>query len=134
MRKFLMTMVLAFSWALVHGQTYYSSYKTMTCDWNAESKKFDAGCANADEATMMKLNAEKTMFNHTTSSITSAYYVDSHEYDSDYDVDMYYVTNDVGNKYLFIVDEKNSQLRIMGNMGADDAYLKTYFLKKIWSE
>lgn len=135
MKKLILTSILMVMFVAGYSQTsFYSSYQTSTCYWNTDSKKFDRECSYKDESTMFKLNEDKTMFYHTTASISSAYYITSNEYDSDYDVDMYYVTSDVGNKYLFIVDIKNDQLRVMGDMGSDDAYLLTYFLKRHWTE
>jgi hypothetical protein len=43
----------------------------------------------------------------------STYYVTSSEYDNEKEVWSYYVTSDVGNKYLYIFDPKNKEIRTL---------------------
>jgi hypothetical protein len=59
------------------------------------------------------MNKDETMFTHTIESMKSTYYVTSSEYDKEKEVWSYYVTSDVGNKYLYIFDPKNKEIRAL---------------------
>jgi hypothetical protein len=58
------------------------------------------------------------MFTDTTENIKSTYYVNKKEYDEVNDVYTYEVTSDVGNKYYYIFDPKNKEIRVLAD--ADD--------------
>lgn len=53
------------------------------------------------------------MFTHTIETMKSTYYVTSSEYDKEKDVWSYSVTSDVGNKYLYVFDPKNKEIRAL---------------------
>ena len=57
------------------------------------------------------MNKAETMFTHTIETLKSTYYIDSKEYDKKNDVYTYNVTSDVGNKYYYIFDPKNKEVR-----------------------
>jgi hypothetical protein len=57
------------------------------------------------------MNKAETMFTHTIETLKSTYYVESKEYDEKNDVYTYFVTSDVGNKYYYIFDPKNKEVR-----------------------
>ena len=91
-------------------QTSFScSYRTY-CDWNEEKEIFE-DCEGYDESSLFVMNASETMFTHTIETMKSTYYVDSKEYDEVNDVYTYDVTSDVGNKYYYIFDPVNKQVR-----------------------
>jgi hypothetical protein len=112
-----------------------TSYK-QTCFWNSSTKKFDQCGDETEYASMFTLNADETIFNHTTSDMKSTYYVSKKQYDADYDEYEYDVTSDVGNKYTFLVDLKNNELRILssGHDNSSDDYLLTFTLKSSWKD
>jgi hypothetical protein len=114
---------------------YFSTSYTQDCNWNANTSKYE-DCQGTDQSTMFTLNGEKTMFHHTTQNISSAYYVTSFKHDSEYDVDEYDVKSDAGNTYVFFVDTKNNQIRIVGNNNSsgNKTYMKVYSIKKTWTE
>jgi len=59
------------------------------------------------------MNESETMFTHTIETMKSTYYVNSSEYDETNKVWLYEVTSDVGNKYTYIFDIKNMQIRAL---------------------
>ncbi len=114
---------------------YFSTNYKQECWWNSTTQKYD-NCTGSDESSLFKLNADKTMFHHTTASISSDYYVTKHEYDNTNDVNTYDVKSDVGNTYYFIIDVKNNQVRIVGSnkTSNDKTYIHVYTIKKAWTE
>jgi hypothetical protein len=115
--------------------TYFSTNYTQECYWNTGTEKFDK-CTGSDQSTMFKLNSEKTMFHHTTETISSDYFVTKKEYDKDNDVYTYDVKSDAGNTYFFIIDIKNSQIRIVGSNKSSNSltYIHVFTIKKSWTE
>lgn len=112
-----------------------TSYKEI-CNWNPATSDFDQCGDNAEFASMFTLNADETMFNHTTSTIKSAYYVTKKEYSSTCSCYEYDVTSDVGNKYTFIVDLDHNMVKILssGHDNAKDDYLITFTVKSHWKD
>ena len=74
------------------------------------------------------------MFEHTTATLKSAYYIKKHTYDDVNDVDVYDVTSDVGNQYTFIVDEAGSEIRIVGTSSDGSIYMLRMHVKQEWSD
>jgi hypothetical protein len=136
MKQIFLIALTACSFHAANAQTsYFSTSYTQDCNWNESSGKYE-DCKGNDQSTMFTLNGEKTMFHHTTESISSAYYVTSFKHDDSYDVDEYDVKSDAGNTYVFFVDTKNNQIRIVGNNKSSDnkTYMKVYTIKKTWAE
>jgi len=93
-------------------QTSFSCTYRDYCIWNKITEKF-GNCDGYEESSLFVMNKAETMFTHTIESMKSTYYVTSNEYDKEKDVWSYYVTSDVGNKYLFVFDPKNKQIRAL---------------------
>lgn len=117
---------------VLHGQTTFTCTYREYCDWDNAAGKF-VNCQGYEENSMFKMNKEESMFVHTTETIKSAYYVESKEYDKQNDVYKYNVTSDVGNKYLYIFDLKNKEIRVLIN-GTDKIQLLRFYVKSYWSE
>jgi hypothetical protein len=113
-------------------QVYFSCNFREECDWNNSTEKFE-GCEKWENISMIKLNKDGTVFTHTTDDLTSRYYVDSKEYDETYDVYTYNVVSDNGNKYYWIIDLTNSEIRLMP-LGTEEIYLVRFYVKKSWAE
>lgn len=108
---------------------------TMTasyCGWNEDTKKFDVDCSfTAEHSARIAFNKAETMFVHTTAAITSTYYVNyiDHQLEEDRDLYVYHVTSDVGNDYVYYVDVKYNELRVMAG---DGSYLLMYRIKSVF--
>ena len=137
MKKLTLLLGLLIFTIALRAQTVHmtTSYK-QTCYWNQTTLKFDQCGDNGEYASMFTLNADETIFDHTTSDMKSSYYVSKRQYDAEYDEYEYDVTSDVGNKYTFLVDLKNNELRILssGHDDSGDDYLITYTLKSSWKD
>ena len=136
MKQIIIFALATFAISNVQAQkTYFSTSYTQDCNWNETTLKYE-DCQGNDQSTMFTLNADKSEFHHTTDNISSAYYVTKYQYDKDYDVDEYDVKSDVGNTYVFFVDMKNNQIRIVGNnkSSGNKTYMKVYTIKKTWTE
>ena len=133
LRKILFGIALLFFSVPVFAQyTYYACDTREHCDWDSTSNEY-VNCDKTDMNSMFKLNSAQTMFEHTTPDLKSAYYVNSHEHDSQNNVEVYKVTSDVGNNYTFIVDTAYSEVRIVGQ--SDDAiYMLRFHIKRTWSD
>jgi hypothetical protein len=137
MRKITQLLIFTALTFTLNAQTVHmsTSYK-QTCYWSESTKKFDQCGDNSEYASMFVLNADESMFTHTTSDLKSSYYVTKKQYDSDYDEYEYDVTSDVGNKYTFFVDLKNNLLKIMSfkDDSPSESYLILFTLKSNWKD
>jgi len=113
-----------------YAQTSYSCNYREYCDWDSENEKF-VNCEGYEESSLFVMNAEETMFNHTTESIKSAYYVTTKEYDAVNDVMTYNVKSDVGNEYIYVFDKKNNEIRVLA-MKDDKIIMIRFYVKAIF--
>ena len=109
-------------------QVSFSCWHRERCSWNEDLGNFETECTGYDESSLFVMNESETMFTHTTESIKSTYYVNKKEYDEENDVYTYEVTSDVGNKYYYIFDPKNKEIRVLAD--ADDYNTLTRFYVK----
>ena len=91
-------------------QVSFSCTYRQYCYWNENSEKYE-DCKGYEESSLFVMNKAETMFTHTNETLKSTYYIDSKEYDKKNDVYTYNVTSDVGNKYYYIFDPKNKEVR-----------------------
>jgi hypothetical protein len=127
-----------FTSSLVKAQgTLYAStsYKEFRY-WNTNTSKFDRSEGNNEYNSMFTLNADETMFTHTTNDIKSSYYVNKKKYMDGCSCYSYDVTSDVGNKYTFFVDLDRDMVKIMsiGHSDEKDDYLIIFTIKKHWKD
>ena len=114
----------------LNAQTTFSCTYRQYCYWNKTTEKYD-NCEGYEENSLFVMNKAETMFTHTIETIKSTYYIESKEYDNEYDVYTYFVTSDVGNKYFYIFDPKNKEVRVVYKMDGN-AVLLTFFVKAIF--
>lgn len=94
----------------LEAQVSFSCTYRQYCYWNGNSEKYE-DCEGYEESSLFVMNKAETMFTHTIETLKSTYYIDSKEYDKKNDVYTYNVTSDVGNKYYYIFDPKNKEVR-----------------------
>ena len=86
-----------------------------------------------DENSMFKINAKLTMFEHTTPTMSSSYYVSDSNYDEDEKTLTMDVVSDVGNNYHYIFDMGDDRIRVLfENDGV--VHLIIFTVKKYWTE
>lgn len=130
-RSVLLALAFVFAGQLAYTQVYISTNKTEFCTYNERTEKFD-NCKDWEENTMFEVNAEETMFTHTTNDISSAYYVkDKSEEDG---MILWTVVSDVGNKYVYVFDFENEMVSVVGNSDDAGQFMKTYFIKRAWTD
>ena len=118
-------MAIAFT---AKAQVSFSCYYREYCAWNDALETYESDCNGYEEASLFVMNKEETMFTHTTESIKSTYYVQSKDYDETNEVWTYDVVSDVGNKYYYIFDPKNNEIRALAEK--DDYNTMIRFLVK----
>jgi hypothetical protein len=106
-----LVIVLFFS-SNFQSQVSFSCTYQQVCFWNENTEEYE-DCQGKKENSLFKMNADETMFTHTTEEMQSTYYVNSSEYNSINDVYTYRVTSDAGNDYYYIFDIKNKEIRIV---------------------
>ncbi len=94
----------------LQAQVSFSCTYRQYCYWNENSEKYE-DCEGYEESSLFVMNKAETMFTHTIETLKSTYYIDRKEYDKKNDVYTYNVTSDVGNKYYYIFDPKNKEVR-----------------------
>jgi len=113
--------------------TFFSIEGLDYCEYDSVNKNFNNCTANAGEASLFELNAGKTMFTHTTSSMTSHYYVQSKKFDSQYNLYTYDVVSDVGNKYVFYIPLNGTgNLSIFKEQG-NKSYMIKHHIRRTWT-
>lgn len=93
-------------------QTSFSCTYREYCSWNQRTETFE-NCSGYEESSLFVMNKDETMFTHTTESTKSTYYVSSKDYDEAKEIWTYDVTSDVGNKYTFVFDPRNKEIRAL---------------------
>lgn len=132
MKRYFLLLICAVSCTLSSfAQTNYSCTYRSYCDWNASTSKFE-NCEGYEDNSLFEMNKDETMFIHTTATIKSSYYVKKKEYDSQNDVYVYEVTSDVGNKYTYIFDAKNKEIRAVFVNGDNQTQMVTFTVKSIF--
>lgn len=94
-------------------QTSFSCYYREYCAWDDDLETYSSDCDGYEEASLFVMNENETMFTHTTESTKSTYYVKERNYDEKNEVWTYDVVSDVGNKYYYIFDPKNNEIRVL---------------------
>lgn len=113
--------------------TFFSIDYLDYCEYDSVGKNFNNCTNKPGEASLFELNANKTMFTHTTSTMTSRYYVQSKKFDSQYKLYTYEVVSDVGNKYTFYVPAGDSgNLSIFKDLG-NKSYMLKHHIKRSWT-
>jgi hypothetical protein len=113
MKKIILILTLALiGLTNLNAQISFSCTYRQYCTWNEYTEEFE-DCEGYEESSLFVMNANETMFTHTIETMKSTYYVDSKEYDKKNDVWSYNVTSDVGNKYIYIFDPKNKEIRAL---------------------
>lgn len=112
-------------------QTYFSCSFREICEWNPSTELFDI-CKGYEEASLFKMNDDETLFTHITDDQKSTYFINSKEYDSENDIFIYDVRSDVGNKYIYIFDPDNNQIRVLIFYADSSSKLVRFIIKKMW--
>jgi hypothetical protein len=111
MKKALLILGLSFGFYLsADAQVSYSCTYRQYCDWDSVLQQY-SNCNGYDDNSLFVINKNETMFHHTTESLSSSYYVQGKEYDSKNELYIYDVVSDVGNKYHYMFDPTNKQVR-----------------------
>jgi hypothetical protein len=101
------------------------------CKYNAETEDFE-DCNKYEEHSIFKINADETMFIHTTETIKSAYYIKEKTQDED-GIWTLTVQSDVGNNYIYFLDLKNDQVVVAAKID-DELKMIKFHVKKVWTE
>ena len=127
---------LAVSMSAGAQKTYVSSEQRQTCYWEPTTSKFSVCNEMETFECLFTLNADETMFVHTTAALKSSYYVKSKTYNADADVYTYDVVSDVGNKYQFITSKSAANFVILstGHTDPKDDYIMKFPVKKRWND
>lgn len=113
MKKLITILAIAFTFLLTaKAQTSFSCIHRDFCDWNENTQKYD-NCKGYDESSLFVMNKDETMFVHTIEDMKSTYYVSDKEYDKALNVFTYFVTSDVGNKYMCVFDIDHKEIRMV---------------------
>ena len=117
-------------------QTSFSCNLKEQCDWNEYAENWET-CADAFENNcLFEMNKDETMFVHTTATMKSTYYVKKSRYtqeDQEKGLFTYDVVSDTGNKYYFIFDMTNNEVKAISTSGdKDDWYLIRWYVKSIF--
>lgn len=120
---------IGFFIALIAGaQVSYSCHYREYCDWDEVSQQF-INCSGYEDPSLFVMNTGETMFTHTTESLKSTYYVQTKEYNLDCECYTYDVVSDVGNKYYYIFDIANKEIRALYTDTDGKSTLVRFYIK-----
>lgn len=131
MKKILFLGIFGLISLSVLAQISFSCTYREYCDWNEYSEAF-TNCSGYNESSLFVMNENETLFKHVTKTISSTYYVQSREYDKKNDVYTYFVTSDVGNKYYYVFDLKNKEIRALLTDDKGKMQLVRFYIKAIF--
>lgn len=127
--KKLLTLVLLFSVTVLSAQVTITTEGSMYCDYNTETEEFENCEEYSEYVSRFVLNDEETIFIHTTSDMVSTYYIDEVDHKIDKNIYIYYVTSDVGNEYIFVIDIEQNVFKILST---ENNYGLFHRLKRIF--
>jgi len=113
--------------------TFFSIEGLDYCEYDSVNKTFNNCTSRAGEASLFELNAGKTMFTHTTPSMTSHYYVQTKKFDSQYNLYTYDVVSDVGNKYVFYVPLNGTGNFSIFKEQGNKSYMIKHHIRRSWT-
>ncbi len=129
MRQIISSIALVcFTTTLMHAQLNISCNSRELCDWDGNTA---SSCEESEESSLFKINGDETMFEHTTPTIKSAYYIKSKKKAGR--VTTLKVTSDVGNEYTFTIDLPNMVVRAVGKAVGEGRVVK-FNIKRSWTE
>lgn len=96
----------------VKAQLSISSNDLIVSQWDDSVKDFTNGIEYT-ESSLFEINASETAIKHTTSTDQSIYYISSREVSKDGSIITYYLTSDVGNKYMAFLNFPKNEFRIL---------------------
>lgn len=117
---------------VLQAQIYASCTHRTILKYDTDEEEFEYQ-SGYDENSMFKINAKLTMFEHTTPTISSTYYVSSSNYDENEQTLTMNVVSDVGNNYMYVFDIKNDVVRVLSEQDGN-VYMIVFTVKKFWTE
>ncbi len=115
------------------GQMSISTNRTQNFNWDKGTHRWIPSGEEVEDYTFFTFNEEFTILKHTTSSMTSAYLIESIQKDTvdNNPILLLDILSDVGNKYLMIIDLQNDELRFLDEKLT---FMKSQSIKNIWSD
>ena len=115
-----------------YAQLYISTEKRIDAFWSSTKEDW---IVISEEATptLFKFNEKMTMFEHTTTNISSTYYIKDYTYDEDNEEYHLNITSDVGNVYLMVIDINDNNLRFLYEKNGI-SYAVQHNIKSSWKE
>lgn len=109
---FLLSIAVVFITEGLRAQVSYSCYYREYCKYNSNTEKYDI-CEGYEEPSLFVINKDQTMFTHTIETMKSTYYVNEKSFDSENNLLLLSVVSDVGNRYIYVFDPSNKEIRIL---------------------
>ncbi len=108
-------------------QQNFSCKSRELCDWDGDTGT-SSNCNSEEESSLFAINADETLFDHTTPTIKSTYYIKSKKKSGS--ILIYKVTSDVGNEYNYVFDPSKDEIRVTG--GALGSKMVKFIVKSSW--
>ena len=133
MIKFAFLAILCFLTTIASAQLHISTNLRMDFSWDEINDDWTFESQDDQSLTFFEFNKEYTIVKHTTSTATSAYIIKSFEHVDEEGREQYnyMIVSDLGNKYLMVLDIKNTNIRFVSN---DGSHLVKYRIKSSWAD
>ena len=134
MKRFILMIAVLFMCQSVMSQISFATNITNVYDWDSNKQEWILLSTDNTKSTLFEFNKDLTMLKHTTSTLSSTYYIKSVKEDKVKNHFEYGVVSDVGNKYTLIVDFKNYNIRFIGKRSDGSLFLIRHTIKQSWIE
>ena len=94
-------------------QQAYNCIYQQHCNWNAITEQYDECQEGHGENSSFEINKSESSITQTIQNIKTIYSVKSKERNRKEGVNIYLVMNEAGDKYYYIFDKKNKEVRIL---------------------
>ena len=113
------------------GQVNFSCNFKEFCAWDKVSEDWKQDCNHFENNCLFVMNEDETMFVHTTEKMKSTYYI-KEKLSSEDNQFTYNVVSDVGNKYFYIFDMKNKEVKAISEDENGNSVLIRWYVKSIF--
>ena len=103
--------ILILSSTITSAQTTFTCAYKQYCSWNNGTEKYD-NCIGTAESSAFEINKAETSIRQTIQSVTTSYPIKSKQRKKK-GVNIYLVVNNDGDKYYYIMDSGNQEVRVL---------------------
>ena len=99
-------------YSFLNGQTSFSCTFRQYCYWNDNIKIYQ-NCKGYEENSIFVVSKDENSFTHVIENMKTTFTVKQRQYDKETDIWTYHASTAEGNKYTYIFDPRNKEIRFV---------------------